>query len=78
MALDILDKKDTEVYLYMLLLYFEAESFSTTFMILQVFDSISYNRLSKSDALLQHTSSFCAGSGKVPKHAQGSYIWNQW
>lgn len=56
----------------------ECSIFSNSFVIWQVFDSLSYNGLSKSNALLQHASSFCAGSGEVPKHAQGSYIWNQW
>ncbi|KAJ6943723.1 hypothetical protein NC652_009239 [Populus alba x Populus x berolinensis] len=38
---------------------------------------LAHNRLSKSNALLQHIGCICAGCCQVPKHAQGSHIRNQ-
>lgn len=43
----------------------------------QVPDSLPHNWLSKSDALPQHSGGLCASSCQVPKHAQGSDIWDQ-
>ncbi|KAJ7004310.1 hypothetical protein NC653_009247 [Populus alba x Populus x berolinensis] len=45
--------------------------------VVPVIDSLAHNRLSKSNALLQHIGCICAGCCQVPKHAQGSHIRNQ-
>lgn len=65
---------DQYLYMYMhVCIYF----LLTSCFIWQVFDCLTHNRLSKSDALLQYTGSFCTGGCKVPKHAQGPNIWDQ-